>query len=104
MTTEYGYGSGYRGSHLLTAFILGAAAGAVIAYYMAPEESRRKVREAARDAARNLGQKAREMGPKVKESLNRGYEAARSVMEEATDTDSSTSTYGSRTRPSGSHS
>jgi len=81
MATE---GGGYRRTHLLTAFIVGAAAGAVIAYLTAPESGRRN-RERVKDAARTAGRAARETPGRLRDSWSRAVEAARSVLEDALD-------------------
>jgi len=81
MATEPG---GYRGAHLLTAFLLGAAAGALIAYVTSPESGRRN-RERMKDAARAAGRTAREAPTRLRDSFSRAVEAARSVLEEAID-------------------
>ena len=75
---------GYRGTHLLTAFILGAAAGAIIAYLITPESGRRQ-RERVKDAARSAGRAAREAPGRLRDSWSRAVEAARSVLEDALD-------------------
>jgi gas vesicle protein len=79
MTTE---GGGYRGAHILAAFLIGAATGAVIAYLTAPESGGRG-RERLKDAARTAGRAAREAPARVRDSLTRAVEAARSVLEDA---------------------
>lgn len=81
MATE---GGGYRGSHLLTAFLLGAAAGALVAYLTAPEPGRRS-RERVKSAARTAGRAAREAPDRFRDSWARAVEAARGVLEQALD-------------------
>lgn len=79
MATE---GGGYRGGHLFTAFLAGAAAGALIAYLTAPESGRRN-RERVKSAAKNAGRAAREVPGRLRESLSRAVDAARTVLEDA---------------------
>ena len=83
MDTETG---GYRGGHLLTAFVLGAAAGALVAYLVAPESGRRN-RERIKTAARSAGRAAREAPGRVRDSWSRAVEAARSVLADALEED-----------------
>lgn len=81
MATE---GGGYRGGHLLAAFLLGAAAGAVAAFLISPETGGR-ARERVKRAARSAGRAAREAPGRLRGSLSRAVEAARSVLEDALD-------------------
>jgi gas vesicle protein len=79
MATE---GGGFKGSHVLVAFLAGAAAGAIIAYLTAPEPGRRS-RERIKKAARSAEQAAREAPSRLRESWSRAAEAARDILEDA---------------------
>ena len=81
MATE---GGGFKGSHLLAAFLAGAAAGAIIAYLTAPESGRRS-RERVRKATRSAERVAREAPARLRDSWSRAAEAARTILEDALD-------------------
>ena len=81
MATE---GGGYRGGHLLAAFLVGAAAGALAAYLIGPEVADR-ARDRVKRAAGSAKRAAREAPRRFRGSLSRAVEAARSVLEDALD-------------------
>jgi len=81
MATE---GGGFKGSHVLVAFLAGAAAGAIIAYLSAPESGRRS-RERLKKTARSAERAAREAPARLRDSWFRAADAARSILEDALD-------------------
>ncbi|HZM70100.1 MAG TPA: YtxH domain-containing protein [Candidatus Cryosericum sp.] len=81
MATE---GGGFKGSHILVAFLAGAAAGAIIAYLTAPESGRRN-RERVKKAARSVERAAREAPARLSDSWFRAADAARTILEDALD-------------------
>jgi gas vesicle protein len=81
MATE---GGGFKGSHLLVAFLAGAAAGAILGYLTAPESGRRS-RERVKKAARSAERAVREAPTRLRDSWARAAEAVRDTLEDALD-------------------
>lgn len=81
MTTEY-YNEP-RGGHTLTAFIMGAALGAVIALLYAPAsgaETRSKMKKLSKDAAREARRRFEQGRQKFQEAVEEGAETLESEL------------------------
>ena len=69
---------GFGGSHLLIAFVTGAAAGAVMAYLTAPrsgKETREALQSWAQEARNKAGRLPHAMGQAVERATNAGKDA-----------------------------
>jgi gas vesicle protein len=82
---------GYRGSHILIAFLAGAAAGAAVAFLTAPQ-SGKETREKVRDWAQDVKEKAARVPGMVQGAYGRAADAAKrafteKIKEDIADTD-----------------
>ena len=77
MSSESG---GFRGSHVLAALVVGALAGAVVAYLTAPQSGRR-TREQIKEAARQAGRRFRDAPDRARGVWREAADAAREAFE-----------------------
>jgi gas vesicle protein len=71
---------GYSGGHVLAALVVGALAGAVVAYLTAPQSGRR-TREQIKEAARRAGRRFEGAPEKARGAWQEAAEAAREAFE-----------------------
>jgi len=71
---------GYRGGHVLAALVVGALAGAILAYLTAPQ-SGRKTREQIKEAARRAGRRFQDAPDRARGAWQDAADAAREAFE-----------------------
>jgi gas vesicle protein len=73
---------GYSGAHILAALVVGALAGAVVAYLTAPQSGRR-TREQIKEAARRAGRRFEDAPEKARGAWREAADAAREAFDNA---------------------